>query len=137
MKDGFAWACEFGRASIVEFLLQRGMDVDTKLKHHGQTGLHWAAYGGHADTVKVLLEHGATVEARDQKFGGTPLEWALDGWANSPPSVGQESYYEVVAQLVRAGAKLDPHWQEQQAVQAGAQKVRSDPRMLAALQLAG
>ena len=24
MKDGFAWACEFGRTSVVEFLLQKG-----------------------------------------------------------------------------------------------------------------
>ena len=24
MKDGFAWACEFGRTSVVDFLLQRG-----------------------------------------------------------------------------------------------------------------
>ena len=44
MKDGFAWACQFGRTSVVDFLLQRGMDVDAKLKHDGQTGLHWAAY---------------------------------------------------------------------------------------------
>ena len=72
MKDGFAWACEFGRTSVVDFLLQRGMDVDAKLKHDGQTGLHWAAYGGHADTVKLLLERGAPVDAKDESYGGTP-----------------------------------------------------------------
>ena len=44
MKDGFAWACEFGRTSVVDFLLQRGMEMDAKLKHDGQTGLHWAAF---------------------------------------------------------------------------------------------
>jgi hypothetical protein len=35
--------------------------------------------------------------------------------------------------LIRAGAKLDPDWQEQEALEAAAQRVRSDPRMLAAL----
>jgi ankyrin repeat protein len=136
IKDAFAWACEFGRASVVNFLLQRGMEIDAKLRHHGQTGLHWAASGGHPNTVKVLLEHGALVEARDQKFGGTPLEWALYRWGNSAPSIGQECYYEAVMLLIRAGAKLDPHWQEQEALEAAAQRVRSDPRMRAALQSA-
>src|SRR5262249_38323890 len=57
MKDGFAWACEFGRTSVVEFLLKQGIEIDVRLRHNGQTGLHWAALGGHADTVKLLLEH--------------------------------------------------------------------------------
>ena len=86
MKDGFAWACEFGRTSVVDFLLQRGMEVDAKLKHDGQTGLHWAAYGGHVDTVKLLLERGAPVDAKDESYGGTPLGWALYAWGNSPES---------------------------------------------------
>src|ERR1700683_5046157 len=38
MQDGFAWACEFGRTSVVDFLLQRGMALEAKLKHDGQTG---------------------------------------------------------------------------------------------------
>src|SRR5262245_19076128 len=83
MKDGFAWACEFGRTRVVDFLLQRGMKLGTKLKHHGQTGLHWAAYGGHADTVKLLLKHGALINAKDKSFGGTPLGWALYAWGTS------------------------------------------------------
>ena len=112
MKDGFAWACEFGRTSVVDFLLQRGMEVDAKLRHDGQTGLHWAAYGGHADTVKLLLERGAPVDAKDESYDGTPLEWALYGWGNSPGMAERGRYYEVVALLVRAGAKLDPEWYE-------------------------
>src|SRR5262249_7337310 len=80
MKDGFAWACEFGRTDVVDFLLQRGMKLDTKLKHDGQTGLHWAALHGHAETVMLLLERGATVDALDETHGGTPLGWALYGW---------------------------------------------------------
>src|SRR5262245_49846332 len=73
LKDGFAWACEFGRTNVVEFLLRIGMKLDARLKHDGQSGLHWAAFGGHADLVKLLLEHGATVDARDENFNGTPL----------------------------------------------------------------
>jgi len=133
MKDGFAWACEFGRTSVVEFLLQRGMEMDVKLKHNGQTGLHWAAFGGHVDTVKLLLEHGAPIDARDESFGGTPLGWALYGWG-APESPGRADYYEVVALLAQAGAKLDPEWHEDdEDRRRAAERMRSDPRMLAAL----
>jgi len=133
MKAGFAWACEFGRISVVDYLLQRGMGMDTKLKHDGQTGLHWAAFGGHVDTVKLLLERGAPVDAKDESYGGTPLGWALYAWG-APESAGRGDYYEVVALLARAGARLDPQWYEDdEDRQRAAEKMHSDPRMLAAL----
>lgn len=133
MKDGFAWACEFGRTNVVEFLLQKSMDVDAKLRHDGQTGLHWAALGGHVDTVKLLLEHGAPIDIKDESYGGTPLGWALYGWG-APESVGRSDYYEVVALLAQAGAKLDPEWYEDDVDRRrAAERMRSDPRMLAAL----
>lgn len=134
MKDGFAWACEFGRTAVVDFLLERGMEVDGKLPHHGQTGLHWAACGGHADTVKLLLERGAPVEATDESFGGTALEWALYGWGNAPGTV-ERGDYEAIALLVRAGARLDSQWfeGEDEDRQRAVRKLRRDPRMQAAL----
>ena len=135
LLDGFAWACEFGRTSVVHFLLERGVEVDTKLRHDGQTGLHWAAYGGHADTVKLLLERGAPVDVKDDSYGGTPLGWALYAWGNSTESRGKRGrYYETVALLARAGAKLDPEWfEDDEDRRRGVKKMRSDPRMLAAL----
>src|SRR5579872_5792681 len=84
MRAAFAWACEFGRTIVVDFLLQQGMDIDAKLPHDGQTGLHWAAYGGYPETVKLLLVRGAPVNATDESYGGTPLEWALYQWGTSP-----------------------------------------------------
>ena len=111
MKDGFAWACEFGRTSVVEFLLERGVEIDAKLKHDGQTGLHWAACGGHAETVDALLRRGARVDAKDESYGGTPLGWTLYAWGNAAEhEVKRGHYYEVVARLIRGGAELDLQW---------------------------
>lgn len=126
MKDGFAWACEFGRADVVDFLLQRGMDVGARLRHHGQTGLHWAAAGAHVETVKVLLDHKALVDAKDETWGGTPLQWALFGWGNPAPGSALERYYRTVELLVAAGAAVAPESQADE-------RVRADARMLAAL----
>jgi hypothetical protein len=135
MKDGFAWACEFGQTSVVDFLLQRGIKLDAKLRHDGQTGLYWAAYGGHADTVKLLLQRGAPIDAKDESYGGTSLGWALYAWGNCTPEHAESRrYYEVIALLARAGATLDPLWYEDdEDRKRAATKMRSDPRMMSAL----
>ena len=133
MIDGFAWACQFGRTNVVEFLLERGMEVGAKLRHHGQTGLHWAAYNGHTSTVKLLLGRGSAVDVKDAEFSGTPLDWALYGWRNSVAAISG-GYYEVVAMLVRHGARLDADWYEgDDDRRRAAEKIRADLRMAAAL----
>jgi len=135
MKAGFAWASEFGQTAVVDFLLQRGMHLDAKLPPHGETALHWAAYGGHPTTVRLLLEHGAPVDAKDESFDGTPLEWALYAWGNASERAARGDYYEVVALLVRADATLKSQWLEvdDEHRRRAVRKLRSDPRMLAAL----
>ncbi len=135
MQAGFAWACEFGRTDVVEFLLERGIEVSAAAEPLGEaTGLHWAAFEGHADIVRLLLEHGAPVVMKDRRHDGTPLEWALYGWTNSRHKAVPTDGYEVVSLLVRAGAKPDPQWFE--AVEnrhSVAKAIQSDPRMMAAL----
>jgi hypothetical protein len=118
MRDGFTWACEFGQTSVVEFLLNRGMDINARLpKHHGQTGLHWAAHGGCGETVKLLLQRGASVDAQDERFGGTPLGWALHGLGEETAEL-REPHYEVVALLVDAGSAVSPVWLADEHVSA-------------------
>jgi ankyrin repeat protein len=140
LKDGFAWACEFGRTSVVEFLLNNGVGLHAKLKHNGQTGLHWAAYGGHVDVVRLLLEGGARVEVRDQTYDGTPLGWALYAWGTIPATEANRSshrsgsYYDVVALLVSSGAELDTGWYADDPDRQRAwKKMRSDPKMRRAI----
>jgi ankyrin repeat protein len=122
MQGGFAWACEYGRSSVAEFLLDQGMEIDARLRNHGNTGLHWAAYGGHVDIVKLLLVRKARLDIEDESFGGTPLGWALHGWG----SAQSDHYYNVVALLVAADATVEVNLRLEE-------KLRADPRMLAAL----
>ena len=135
MLDGFSWACEFGRTSVIDFLLQKGIAVDTKLPHDRQIGLHWAAFGGHTDAVRLLLERGSPVDVKDESYDGTPLDWALYAWGNSPEErTKQNGYYEVVALLVRSGAKPNPSWFEDDDDRGRAsKKLRSDKKMMSAL----
>ena len=120
--NGLAWACEYGRLEVVDFLLQQGVSVTPPDAR--PTGLHWAAHTGRADLVKLLLAHGAPAQVIESRFQGTPLEWALHGWSES--SGESEGWYEVVALLIQAGVEPHPNWAENA-------KVKADPRMLAAL----
>src|SRR6185436_8911842 len=106
---GFVWACEYGRTSVVRFLLKRGFKADGDFPH-GETGLHWASYGGHAEIVKLLLKANAPVNVKDQRHEGTPLCWALYGWMHPAPEFRHPRYYDVVKQLIRAGAIVDRKW---------------------------
>ena len=130
VERGFAWACQYGRTEVVEFLLERGLKVDAMPQ--GITGLHWAAYTARVGIVKLLLDRKAPVEVRDGRHQGTPLAWAFQGWAESPRE--PSPYYDVVALLVAAGGLVNsalPADQRQKDLLL--QKIRTDARMTAAL----
>jgi len=134
MESGFLYACGYGRSEVVQFLLEKGIDADWR-NGDGQTGLHWATYGQHVEVVRLLLRHGARVDVRDGAFDGTPLDWALHGWSGTSHAAQRERAYDVVALLARAGAKLEMKWfEENESRKRAAEKMRADPRMLAALQ---
>ena len=124
-----AWslAAAYGQADAVAFLLDHGVDVNAIVSGHGDghTALHVAAYHGHAALVRMLLARGARVDIIDKTWKTPPLSWVLTGWARK--DAAPEPCYDVVAQLVRAGAHVKPEFFEWD-------KAREDPKMLAALQ---
>ena len=128
MKAGFTWACEYGKADVIEYLLDRGMNVNERTRPHKQTGLHWAAYGGHLESIKTLLKRGPKLDVRDASFGATPLGWALHGWweRRKEDPMKRDPYYEIVALLVAAGATVEPVWLSKD-------NASRDPKMFAAL----
>jgi ankyrin repeat protein len=125
--DGFSLACSYGRADVIDFLLDRGIEVDAQLRGHGEghTGLHVAAFHGHVDVVSALLRRGARVDVIDKTWGTPPLVWALTGWSRKPPAEASR-YHEVVSRLVAAGANVKPDLLDWD-------KARADPKMIAAL----
>jgi ankyrin repeat protein len=133
LNYGFIWACEYGRASVVKFLLDRAVQLDGNFLH-GQTGLHWAAFGGHTEVVNLLLKANAPVNLKEQSYGGTPLGWAVYGWNNPAPEFKNVHHHDVVERLIHAGAIVDWPWIESPNRGSSlASKLRADPRMMAAL----
>ena len=95
----FAWE---GNVAPVREMLSLGAWPDfvypnTHLQHR-QSAICGAASRGHTEIVRILLKAGVGValDAETQYNTGTPLMWAL-----------RESYAEIVALLIKAGARVD------------------------------
>jgi ankyrin repeat protein len=102
MERGFLWSCEYGENLVAEFLLQRGVSIETQAGT-GQTALHWAVIGGHLDTINLLLLRSAPPEAKNA-YGGTALGQAL--WS-AIHGDGEVDYVPVVETLLDAGAQVE------------------------------
>jgi ankyrin repeat protein len=122
MELGFLWACEYGWNSIVDFLIEKGVDLRAQACT-GETGLHWAVVGGHLDTIKLLLERGAPLEVKNI-YGGTALGQALWSAINGDPGI---DYVPICETLIQAGAEIEPgslDWLARQDGRSAASKAR-------------
>lgn len=117
-------ATSLGAEDVAQQLLEAGAEPDMR-GGLGETALHWAANLGLVRTAAGLLAAGADPNAVDTKYNSTPVGWAIHGCYNSPPGHVRRQH-EVVAALVRAGARAEPAW-------LANDRVASDPRMLSAL----
>lgn len=68
------WASAFGTLEMVEYLCEKGADVN---KGQRSSSLHYAACFGRPGIAKVLLKHGANPDLRDED-GKTPLDKARE-----------------------------------------------------------
>ncbi|XP_046415762.1 E3 ubiquitin-protein ligase HECTD1 isoform X1 [Neodiprion fabricii] len=94
------WASAFGTQEMVEFLCDRGADVN---KGQRSSSLHYAACFGRPAIAKVLLRHGANPDLRDED-GKTPLDKARERV--------DEGHREVAAILQSPGEWMLPPNQE-------------------------
>jgi ankyrin repeat protein len=120
MQRGFLWACEFGRNDVVEFLLDKGADLQAQAGTR-QTALHWAIVGGQLSTIKLLIERGAPLDELNAS-GGTALGQALWSFLNGDPQI---DYASIVETLLVAGAKIEPGslaWLDKQEGRSAAAK---------------
>jgi ankyrin repeat protein len=101
VQSAFSYACGWGRKNVVEFLLDKDVDLANG-GGDGQTPLHCAAICGHLEMIKFLLKFKPPLEARNI-YGGTVLGQTLWSAAHGGnPKV----YAEIIETLISAGAKV-------------------------------
>ncbi len=93
-NDSLHFACRENNLKVVNFLLNRGKDVNAK-NDDCKTALHLVVKEGYLDMTKYLISKGATVNIYDSK-NDTPLMFATAG-----------GYTEIVKTLLEAGADVN------------------------------
>jgi ankyrin repeat protein len=101
VQSAFLSACGWGRNNVVEFLLDKGIDLNDG-GGDGQTPLHCAVIGGHLETVKYLLRFNPTIEAKNM-YGGTVLGQTLWSAAHGGDP---KLYSKIIKTLIAAGSKV-------------------------------
>ncbi|KAK3360939.1 ankyrin repeat-containing domain protein, partial [Lasiosphaeria ovina] len=67
-RTPLSYAAENGRDKVVELLLERRAEIESRDRIFDQTPLSWAAEKGHEAVVRLLLDKGADLGARDMLF---------------------------------------------------------------------
>ncbi|XP_061930114.1 E3 ubiquitin-protein ligase HECTD1 isoform X15 [Apis cerana] len=112
------WASAFGTQEMVEFLCDRGADVN---KGQRSSSLHYAACFGRPAIAKVLLRHGANPDLRDED-GKTPLDKARERV--------DEGHREVAAILQSPGEWMLPNQEHRKPeTEAEFTEPKGDPEM--------
>lgn len=114
------WASAFGTLEMVEYLCEKGADVN---KGQRSSSLHYAACFGRPGIAKVLLKYGAYPDLRDED-GKTPLDKARERT--------DDGHREVAAILQSPGEWMAANQSNQQNISNsdnGNKEPRGDPEM--------
>jgi len=92
-------AAEAGQLAAVEFLLKRGLDVNSREKGDNTYAMHWAAAAGHLDVVRRLADAGGDVVGH-----GDDHELEVIGWASCWPECDDAEHRAIADFLLSRGA---------------------------------
>lgn len=111
------WASAFGTFEMVEYLCDKGADVN---KGQRSSSLHYAACFGRPSIAKVLLKFGANPDLRDED-GKTPLDKARERV--------DEGHREVASILQSPGEWMSARSDQKYNAYDGNSEPRGDPEM--------
>jgi ankyrin repeat protein len=118
------WATHAGRKDIVELLLSKGADVNSKTSYDW-TPIYFAAHERHQELVEYLLQQGALANLNDETFGsplhaarsrhiaeiliksGCPLNGKCTYYGSPLHMAANEACTEVVTFLLEKGVSVD------------------------------
>ena len=101
LAEALTCACFNGRTSVVEYLLDKGVDPASGA-NTGMNAFHWAANRGQRQTVKLLIERKAPLEIKNM-YGGTVLGCTVWSAIHEP----RRDHLAIIKALLEAGANVE------------------------------
>jgi ankyrin repeat protein len=98
-------AIESGKVEVIDFLVQKGAQIDL-FDEEGHTPLHIACWYGKTDAVACLVGHKATINVQCKPHGMSPLHYAVCGESPSVVSILCENEADVNILDLRKRAPL-------------------------------
>lgn len=103
--EPYAWtllhhAAQHGHLPVVNALLDRGFDVNTREQGDNTSAVNWAAAAGHVDVVRRLLDAGV-----DPVGHGDDHELEVIGWASCWDGGDDDAHREIQRLLIERGAR--------------------------------
>jgi ankyrin repeat protein len=104
-KQPYEWtllhtAAQNGRLNVVDLLLRRGLDANTREKGDNTYAMHWAAAAAHLAVVRRLADAGGDVVGH-----GDDHELDVIGWATCWERCDDAPHHAVADFLISRGAK--------------------------------
>ena len=101
----YAWtllhhAAQHGHLPVVNVLLDRGFDVNTREQGDNTSAVNWAAAAGHVDVVRRLLDAGV-----DPVGHGDDHALEVIGWASCWDGCDDDAHREIQRLLIERGAR--------------------------------
>jgi ankyrin repeat protein len=93
-------AAQHGHLPIVDLLLDRGFDVNTREQGDNTSAVNWAAAAGHVDIVRRLLDAGV-----DPIGHGDDHALEVIGWASCWDGCDDDAHREIQRLLIERGAR--------------------------------
>jgi ankyrin repeat protein len=93
-------AAHNGHVGVVELLLKRGLDANTREKGDNTIAMHWAAAAGHLEIVRRLADAGGDVVGH-----GDDHEMEVVGWASCWDGTNDAAHRAIVDFLISRGAR--------------------------------
>jgi ankyrin repeat protein len=94
------FAAQNGQLSVVDVLLRRGLDVNTREKGDNTYAMHWAAAAAHLEVVRRLADGGGDVVGH-----GDDHQLEVIGWATCWHECDDDAHRAVARFLVDRGAR--------------------------------
>src|SRR5688572_6799992 len=94
------FAAQKGHVGVVDLLLRRGLDVNTREKGDNTYAMHWAAASGHLDVVRRLADAGGDVIGH-----GDDHQLEVIGWGTGWDGCDDATHRAIADFLVSRGAR--------------------------------